>query len=61
MAQLRFRMPSGILFYPIRYISHALIVISVIVAILGFIFPMLISYFGLHAIPLYPETIPFIV
>ena len=61
MAQLRFRMPSGIPFYPIRYISHALIVISVIVAILGFLFPMLIAYFGLHAIPLSPETIPRIV
>jgi hypothetical protein len=41
MAQFRFRTPSGIAFYPTHYISHALIVISVIVAALGFLFPFL--------------------
>ena len=60
MAQLRFRTPSGIPFYPTHYISHALIVISVIIAVLGFLFPFLKSYFWLHAIPVYLDTLPFI-
>ena len=60
MASLRFRTPSGFPFYPTRYISHALIVMAVIVAFLGFIFRDLISYFWLHAIPIMRETIPYI-
>ena len=61
MAQFRFRTPSGFPFYPTRYISHALIVVSVIVALLGFAFDDLIRYFGLHAIAIIPQTIPYII
>ena len=50
----------GIPFYPRRYISHALIVLSVSIALLGFVFPELISRFGLHAIPIIDRTIPYI-
>ena len=60
MTSFRFRMPTGISFYPTHYISHVLIVVSVVVAILGFIFRDLISYFWLHAIPVMRETIPYI-
>ncbi len=60
MAPLRFRFSSQLPFYPRYYISHALILISVIVAILWFFFPWLKAFFWLHAIPVVPETIPFI-
>ena len=60
MPHIRFRLPSGIPFYPMRYISHMLIGISVIVAILGFIFPILIRYFGLHAISISEYTLPYV-
>jgi membrane associated rhomboid family serine protease len=59
MRPLRFQIP-GIAFYPRHYISHALIVVSAIVAIIGFIFPWLVSYFGLHAIGVNSYTAPFI-
>ncbi len=61
MAQFRFRTPSGIPFHPTHYISHALILISVIVALLWFASGDLIRYFGLHQIAIVPQTIPFIV
>ncbi len=61
MTQIRFRLPSGIARYPLRYISHMLIGISVMVAVLGFIFPILKSYFGLHAIGVSSYTIPYII
>lgn len=60
MAHIRFRFPYDIAFYPKHYISHLLIAISVVVAFLGFLFPILKSYFGLHEIPLFLETIPFL-
>lgn len=59
MIPYRFRFPSQLPFYPRYYISHALILISVIIATLWFIFPWLTAFFWLHAIPLIPETIPF--
>jgi membrane associated rhomboid family serine protease len=59
MRPLRFRIPS-IAFYPSHYISHALIVVSVVIAILGFVFPWLVSYFGLHAIVITSYTAPYI-
>ena len=37
-------------FHPKRYFSHFLIIISVIVSVLGFMFPAFIQYFGLHKI-----------
>ena len=60
MAHIRFRFPYDIAFYPKHYISHLLIAISVVVAFLGFLFPILKSYFGLHEIPLFLETMPFL-
>ena len=39
-------------FYPREYFSHLLIVIAVIVSILGFILPSIVSLFGLHRISL---------
>lgn len=61
MTHIRFRVPAGIPFYPLRYISHMLIGVSVVVALLGFAFPYLISYFGLHAIVVTSYTIPYII
>ena len=61
MSHIRFRLPSGMPFYPMRYISHMLIGISVVVAILGFIFPTLIEYFALQHIPLTGNTLPLVV
>ncbi len=61
MPNIRFRVPMGIPFYPMQYISHMLILVSVVVSIFGFIFPDLIRYFGLHAISVMMETIPYIV
>lgn len=60
MSQIRFRMPSGIPFYPMRYISHMLIVIASIITVIGFIFPILKGYFGLHAILINEYTLPYI-
>ncbi len=59
MSPYRFRFSSGIPFYPLRYLSHLLIVICVVIAIVWFIFPSFIGYFGLHRIPLVIEAIPY--
>ena len=37
-------------FYPKEYFSHMLIVVAVIVSILGFLFPGIVSLFGFHRI-----------
>ncbi len=60
MTHIRFRLPSGIPFYPMRYISHMLIAVSVVVAMIGFMFPIIKGYFGLHAIIINEYTLPYI-
>lgn len=61
---MSYRFPTsafpGFPFYPIRSISHRLILIAVIVSLFGFAFPSLIAYFWLHRIPLVPETFPYL-
>ena len=47
-------------FYPKRYFSHFLIIISVIVSVVGFMFPAFIQYFGLHKIILTEMTWMFV-
>ena len=59
MSKLRFQLPH-VPFYPSHYFSHLLIAISVGVAFLGFTFPVLKSYFWLHATPFQIDTLPFI-
>ncbi len=39
-------------FYPREYFSHLLIAIAVIISLLGFMMPSIVSLFGLHRIPL---------
>lgn len=60
MLPFRFRFSNALPFYPTKSISHLLIAVSVVVAILWSQFQVLIGYFGLHRIPFHPETIPFI-
>ena len=52
MRKYRSSIFSQIPFYPKEYFSHALILIAVIIAFIGFAFPKLILLFGLHRIPL---------
>ncbi len=62
MSPYRFRLSSGsIPFYPLRYVSHFLIVICVIVSMIGWMFPHVIGYFGLHRVPLIVEAIPYVI
>ncbi len=68
MPQIRFRLPTGIPFYPNRYISHWLIGFSVLITIsfyaLTFILsPVssnLVEYFALQRMPIRPETLIYI-
>ena len=51
---------SNLPFYPKKYISHLLILISIIVSIIGFVFPNIVSIFWLHRISLSTVAIPFL-
>ena len=45
-------------FYPTRYLSHAMLVVMVIVSVIGFSSDRIIQIFGFHFSWLYPEMIP---
>ena len=52
MRKYRSSIFSEISFYPKEYFSHALILVSVGISLMGFAFPELRFLFGLHRIPL---------
>ncbi|MBP9812448.1 rhomboid family intramembrane serine protease [Candidatus Gracilibacteria bacterium] len=47
-------------FYPKKYLSHFFILISVVISLIGFLFPIFVHLFGLHRISLSVESLPFI-
>lgn len=61
MTPFRFRFSSDLPIYPKKYFSHLLIIICVIIAIVWFISPDFLWYFGLHRLPLIAEAIPYFV
>ena len=55
------RIFSMIPFYPSRYLSHAMLVVMIIVSIIGFTDDRIIQIFGFHFSGLYPEMLPSLV
>lgn len=52
--------PSTIPLYPKRFISHLLIVISISISILGFVFPSFVQLFWLHRVHITLNTLPYL-
>ncbi|GAB0174412.1 MAG: hypothetical protein HHAS10_02910 [Candidatus Altimarinota bacterium] len=52
---------SSIAFYPKRYISHFLILLSVIISIFGFLMPNLVQLFGLHRIQVSSDSLFYVI
>lgn len=49
---------SMIPFYPSRYLSHAMIVVMVLVSLVGFVNDRIVQIFGFHFSGLSPDMIP---
>ena len=45
-------------FYPSRYLSHAMIIVMLVVSLIGFTSDRIIQIFGFHFSGLSPEVLP---